>query len=230
MRSWMPPERSSTAATWRCRAIENGKHLVLMNAEVDGTVGPLLGLRAKAAGRGAHGLRRRSARRADEPGPLRPRHRPPSAGRGNIKGLQDEYRTPTTQRGFAEKWGQDPYMVTSFADGTKVSFEQALVANATGMTVAKRGMRGMDHRGHVDELTGTYDVAELEQLGGVVDYVVGSTAGARGLRAGHPRRSEAAALPQPVQARRGAAVQLLHAVPPVPLRGAADRGPRGAVR
>ena len=35
----------------------------------------------------------------------------------------------------------------------------------------------MDHRGHVDELTGTYDVAELEQLGGVVDYVVGSTPG-----------------------------------------------------
>jgi predicted homoserine dehydrogenase-like protein len=27
-------------------------------------------------------------------------------------------------------------MVTSFADGTKISFEQAVVANATGMTVA----------------------------------------------------------------------------------------------
>ena len=158
-------------------AIENGKHLVLMNAEVDGTVGPLLGLRAKAAGVVLTGCD------GDQPGVqmnlvrfvrgigLRP------LVAGNIKGLQDEYRTPTTQRGFAEKWGQDPYMVTSFADGTKVSFEQALVANATGMTVAQRGMRGMDHRGHVDELTGTYDVAELEQLGGVVDYVVGSTPG-----------------------------------------------------
>ena len=30
-------------------------------------------------------------------------------------------------------------MVTSFADGTKISFEQAIVANATGMTVARRG-------------------------------------------------------------------------------------------
>ena len=65
---------------------------------------------------------------------------------GNIKGLQDPYRTPTTQRGFAERWGQDPYMVTSFADGTKISFEQAIVANATGMTVARRGMRGSDTR------------------------------------------------------------------------------------
>ena len=53
---------------------------------------------------------------------------------GNIKGLQDPYRNPTTQAGFAAKWGQNPHMVTSFADGTKISFEQAIVANATGMT------------------------------------------------------------------------------------------------
>ncbi len=33
-------------------------------------------------------------------------------------------------------------MVTSFADGTKISYEQAIVANATGMKVAKRGMLG----------------------------------------------------------------------------------------
>jgi predicted homoserine dehydrogenase-like protein len=96
---------------------------------------------------------------------------------GNVKGLQDEYRNPTTQQGFAEKWGQDPYMVTSFADGTKISFEQAIVANATGMTVERRGMRGADHAGHVDELTAAYDVDELRELGGVVDYVVGSKPG-----------------------------------------------------
>ena len=157
--------------------IEAGKHLILMNAEVDGTVGPILSKRAKAAGIVMTGCD------GDQPGVqlnlvrfvqgigLRP------LVAGNIKGLQDEYRTPTTQRGFAEKWGQDPYMVTSFADGTKVSFEQALVANATGMTVAKRGMVGQDHHGHVDELTTKYDVAELESMGGVVDYVVGSKPG-----------------------------------------------------
>jgi len=49
---------------------------------------------------------------------------------GNIKGLHDPYRNPTTQEGFARKWGQNPSMVTSFADGTKISFEQAIVANA----------------------------------------------------------------------------------------------------
>ncbi len=169
------------AVEYGCRvaeaAIAGGKHLVLLNAEVDGTVGWALAQQAQAAGvvyTGCDG---------DQPGVemnllrfvrgigLRP------LVAGNVKGLHDPYRTPTTQKGFAEQWGQDPAMVTSFADGTKISFEQALVANATGMTVERRGMRGADHRGHVDELTDLYDVDELEQLGGVVDYVVGAQPG-----------------------------------------------------
>ena len=56
---------------------------------------------------------------------------------GNVKGLQDPYRNPTTQQGFAEQWGQNPAMVTSFADGSKISFEQAIVANATGFRVVR---------------------------------------------------------------------------------------------
>ncbi|WP_224392971.1 NAD(P)H-dependent oxidoreductase [Pseudonocardia sp. ICBG1293] len=158
-------------------AIERGLPVVTMNAELDGTVGPLLAHRARAAGvvlTGADG---------DQPGVqanllrfVRGIGVTPLVA-GNIKGLQDEYRTPTTQQAFAEKWGQDPYMVTSFADGTKVSFEQAIVANAFGFTVGRRGMYGRDHAGHVDELTGTYDVDELRELGGVVDYVVGAKPG-----------------------------------------------------
>jgi len=158
-------------------AIEHGKDIVLMNAEVDGTVGPILSKRAKAAGVVLSGCD------GDQPGVqmnlvrfVRGIGLTPLVC-GNIKGLQDEYRTPTTQKAFAEKWGQDPHMVTSFADGTKVTFEQAIVANATGMTVESRGMRGADHDGHVDDLTGAYDVEELERLGGVVDYVVGSKPG-----------------------------------------------------
>jgi predicted homoserine dehydrogenase-like protein len=93
---------------------------------------------------------------------------------GNIKGLQDEYRTPTTQKGFAEQWNQDVTMVTSFADGSKVNFEQCIVANATGFTVSQRGMSRRIHRGHVDELTSAYDLQELRQVGGVVDFVIGA--------------------------------------------------------
>ncbi len=158
-------------------AIDGGKHVILLNAEVDGTVGSVLKARADAAGVVLSGCD------GDQPGvQLNLVRFVKGIGLtplvcGNIKGLQDEYRTPTTQQAFAEKWGQDPYMVTSFADGTKISFEQAIVANATGMTVEKRGMRGADHRGHVDELTGAYDVDALREAGGVVDYVVGSQPG-----------------------------------------------------
>ena len=159
------------------RAIEHGKHVVLMNAEVDATVGPLLSRRAIEAGVVLTGCD------GDQPGVQMNLVRfvqgigltPLVAG--NVKGLQDPYRTPTTQKAFAERWGQDPHMVTSFADGTKISIEQATVANATGMTVARRGMGGADHAGHVDDLVEHYDVEQLREQGGVVDYVVGSKPG-----------------------------------------------------
>lgn len=158
-------------------AIDHGKHVVLMNAEVDGTVGSALKARADRAGVVLTGCD------GDQPGVqmnlvrfVRGIGLTPLVC-GNIKGLQDEHRTPATQAAFAAQWGQDPHMVTSFADGTKVSFEQALVANATGMTVECRGMRGADHHGHVDDLTTAYDVDELRRMGGVVDYVVGSQPG-----------------------------------------------------
>jgi predicted homoserine dehydrogenase-like protein len=158
-------------------AIAAGKHVVLLNAELDGTAGTALKVRADAAGVVLSGCD------GDQPGVqmnlvrfVRGIGLTPLVC-GNIKGLQDEYRTPTTQRAFAQQWGQDPYMVTSFADGTKVSFEQAIVANATGMTVQRRGMRGATHRGHVDELTSAYDVDALRAAGGFVDYVVGSRPG-----------------------------------------------------
>ena len=41
---------------------------------------------------------------------------------GNVKGLQDPYRNPTTQEAFAKQWGQKPHMVASFADGSKNQF------------------------------------------------------------------------------------------------------------
>jgi predicted homoserine dehydrogenase-like protein len=158
-------------------AFDHGKHVVTMNAELDGTVGPLLVQRARAAGVVFSGVD------GDQPGVEVNLHRFVSGLGleplvcGNIKGLQDPYRTPATQASFARRWGQDPAMVTSFADGTKVSFEQAVVANATGMTVTRRGMTGAHHVGHVDELVGSYDVDELRSLGGVVDYVVGARPG-----------------------------------------------------
>ena len=52
-------------------------------------------------------------------------------------------------------------MVTSFADGSKISFEQAIVANATGLVVRSRGMsRGAEYKGDVMKIGGIYDVEE----------------------------------------------------------------------
>jgi len=158
-------------------AIAHKKHVVLMNAELDGTIGPILKVYADRAGVVL------SACDGDQPGVEINLYRfVKSIGLtpllcGNIKGLQDPYRNPTTQEGFAKKWGQQAHMVTSFADGSKISFEQAIVANATGMKVAKRGMLGYDFSGHVDEMTSMYDVDQLKSLGGIVDYVVGAKPG-----------------------------------------------------
>ena len=146
-----------------------------MNAELDATIGPILQTYAKQ-----HGVIL-TACEGDEPGlqlnlyrwvkglGLTPRVL------GNVKGLQDPYRNPTTQRGFAERWGQNPAMVTSFADGSKISFEQTVVANATGLKVRARGMsRGLPYPGDVMKIGDLYDVEELRSLGGIVDDVVGT--------------------------------------------------------
>jgi predicted homoserine dehydrogenase-like protein len=156
-------------------AFSHGKDVVLLNAEIDATVGPILQRYAKK-----HGVIM-SACDGDEPGlqmnlfrwvkglGLTPRVV------GNIKGLQDPYRNPTTQKDFADKWGQNPAMVTSFADGSKISFEQAIVANATGFVVRSRGMsRGMEYKDDVMKIGKIYNIEGLRRLGGVVDYVVGT--------------------------------------------------------
>jgi len=145
-----------------------------MNAELDATIGPMLHVYARK-----HGVTI-SACDGDEPGVqmnlvrwvkglgLTPRVV------GNTKGLQDPYRNPTTQQAFAEQWGQNPAMVTSFADGSKISFEQAIVANATGFKVRERGMsRGTVYNGSIMEIAQLYDLEELRSLGGIVDYTVG---------------------------------------------------------
>ena len=156
-------------------AFKHGKDVVLMNAEIDATIGPILQVYAEKYGVIL------SACDGDEPGVQMNLYRwVKGLGLiprviGNIKGLQDPYRNPTTQKGFAEKWGQNPAMVTSFADGSKISFEQAIVANATGFKVQSRGMsRGLEYRGDVMKIGKLYDIDEVRELGGIIDYVVGT--------------------------------------------------------
>jgi len=160
-------------------AINHGKHVVMMNAELDGTVGPILKTYADKAGVVS------TNSDGDQPGVIMNLYRfVKSIGVkpvlcGNIKGLQDPYRNPTTQEGFAKQWGQKPHMVTSFADGSKISFEQAIVANGTGMRVAKRGMHGPTVPGGtpLQEVVDLYPLEDLLAGPGIVDYVVGAAPG-----------------------------------------------------
>lgn len=156
--------------------IRHGKHLILNNAELDGTVGALLKRKADDAGVIV------TTSDGDQPGVQMNLYRfvrgigvrPVLCG--NIKGLHDPHRNPTTQIPFAEKWGQKPEMVSSFADGTKISFEQAVVANATGMTVAQRGMTGASFEPGTP-LETAVEALPIERAAegpGFVDYVVGA--------------------------------------------------------
>lgn len=154
------------------QALENGKHVVLVNAELDSLLGPILKARADSAGVVITNTD------GDEPGVamtllryLRSVGLRPVAA-GNIKGMVDYYRTPETQRGFAEKYDLDARKVTSFADATKLSMETAVLANATGFHVGRRGMYGPSCS-HVSELAQLLP-AEQMLATGIVDYSVGA--------------------------------------------------------
>jgi predicted homoserine dehydrogenase-like protein len=152
--------------------IKHGKHLILMNAELDATIGPILKVYADQAGvvyTYADG---------DEPGVAMNLYRfVKSIGycpvmMGQIKGFLDRYRNPETQRGFAEKHKQKAAMVASFADGSKLCLESSLMANATGFKPGIRGMFG--HKcAHIKDLL---DMFSPEQLlgGGLVDFALGA--------------------------------------------------------
>ncbi len=154
------------------KTIENRKHIILMNAELDATVGPILKVYGDRAGvivTNADG---------DQPGAMMNLLRfvktigydPVLAG--NIKGLQDHYRTPETQRAYAAHYGITPKMATSFADGTKISMENAVMANATGFKAGKRGMYG-PQCAHVSQAVNLFPMDKLLN-GGLVDYILGA--------------------------------------------------------
>jgi len=156
-------------------AIEHGKHVVLMNAELDATIGPILKQRADAASVVI------TDTDGDEPGVAMNLYRYVKALgfepvlAGNIKGFIDRHRTPATQADFAARHNQKPPMITSFADGTKLSMEATILANATGFGVTQRGMEGPSY-GDVREMVGHFDHDRL-LAGGVVDYVLGAEPG-----------------------------------------------------
>ena len=153
-------------------AFKQGKSVVLVNAELDSLIGPILKAKADQAGVVL------THTDGDEPGVamtllryLRTLGLRPVAA-GNVKGMVDYYRNPDTQRAFAEKNDQDVRKVTSFADSTKLSMEATVLSNATGFHVGRRGMYGPACK-DVREMANLLPADQLLATG-LVDYALGA--------------------------------------------------------
>ncbi len=153
-------------------SFDHGKHVVLVNAELDSLLGPLLKVKADECGVVV------THTDGDEPGVAMTLLRYlrtlglQTVAAGNIKGMVDYYRNPDTQRAFAQKNDQDVRKVTSFADATKLSMEATVLANATGFHVGRRGMYGPSC-GYVREIGALLPPAQMLETG-LVDYALGA--------------------------------------------------------
>jgi predicted homoserine dehydrogenase-like protein len=125
------------------RAMERGKHLVMMNVEADVTIGAYLRSEAERLGVVY------SLGAGDEPSSCMELiefvsamgHRIVSAGKGknnplNIDAIPAEYTEEAIRRHM------NPRMLVEFVDGSKTMVEMAAIANATGLIPDKPGMHG----------------------------------------------------------------------------------------
>jgi predicted homoserine dehydrogenase-like protein len=149
--------------------------VVLMNAEVDCLLGPLLHQIARDSDAivtsdagDQHGV---IMRMIDE---IRLWGFEIVVG-GNIKGFLDRRATPTSIADEARKRNLNPVMCAAYTDGTKLNVEMSVVANATGLVPARRGMLGPAAR-HVGEVFDKFSLDSLRDPG-VVDYILGAEPG-----------------------------------------------------
>jgi len=161
-------------------AIMNRKNFIMMNAEADATIGPILSRLASTIGVVYTGDL------GDEPGTVMNYLYEPfasmgfrviAAGKGKNNPL-NRYATPETLEGEAEARGLNPIILTSFVDGTKTMVEMTVLSNATGLTPDIRGMHGPEAR--VEELGGIFKDKRSGGIlnnEGVVDYVIGIAPG-----------------------------------------------------
>jgi predicted homoserine dehydrogenase-like protein len=154
-------------------AISGGAHVIMVNAETDATVGPALRRladEAKVVYTGADG---------DQPAVLkRLVDFAEAAGLGvraalNCKGFLDVHATPPSIVEWARRQRTSLRMTTAFTDGTKLSLENAVLANATGLRPARRGMVGVP----TTLARALEDCLAAIPERGVVDYTLGGDFG-----------------------------------------------------
>lgn len=153
-------------------ALRSGKHVIMLGAEVDASVGPILKTYADRAGVVL------SYTDGDEPGVGMNLYRfLDSMGykpvlMGQMKGFLDRYRNPQTQTELALRLNQNPAVLACFADGSKLALEAAIMGNATGFVPSVRGMKGYPCH-HVNEMLTQFTPDDFVD-GGLVDYSLGA--------------------------------------------------------
>jgi len=165
------------AGRFAVTALEHGKHLILMNAEIDLIFGPALmrmahrhGLVYASCDGDQHGVIKRVIDEMTLWG-----FEPVMAG--NIKGFLDRYSNPVKIIPEADQRKLDYRMCCAYTDGTKLNIEMALVANALGYVTDVVGMHG-PRCGNVVEALSRFDLEGIRSRGKpVVDYVLGAEPG-----------------------------------------------------
>ena len=146
-----------------------------MNAEVDATIGPILQVYAAEARRRLLRLRRRRARPADEPLPLGARaraHRRASSATSR----DSRIRTATRRRRRASpssgartrRWSRRSPTARRSASSRRSS--RTRPASRFTRAACRAASRSTGRRWNSPSL---YDVDEVRELGGIVDYTVG---------------------------------------------------------
>jgi len=159
-------------------SILNKKHIVTLNVEGDVTIGPILKKMSESCGVVY------TVSAGDEPAAIKELYdfaktlnlNVVAAGKGKNNPL-DRYATPLTLKEYADEKGSNPYMMTSFVDGTKSMIEMACLSNATGLIPDIRGMHGP--KVNINDLTKMLipkkDGGILDKTG-VVEFVIGDLA------------------------------------------------------
>jgi len=157
--------------------IEQGRHLILMNSEIDLIFGPYLAWLAEknnvvctSCDGDQYGVIKHLIDDLQDWGFE-------LVMAGNIKGFLDRYANPTSIIPEADKRNLDYRMCTSYTDGTKLNIEMAIIANAYGLVTPVTGMYGPPAN-HVKEVFEKFDFDSLWQNGTpFVDYVLGAEPG-----------------------------------------------------
>jgi predicted homoserine dehydrogenase-like protein len=157
------------------RAMEHGKHLVMMNVEADVTIGAYLKSEADRLGVTY------SLGAGDEPSSCMELiefvsamgHPIVAAGKGKNNPLNVD-ATPDQYAEEAKRRNMNVRMLVEFVDGSKTMVEMAAIANATGLVPDRPGMHGPTAT--LDQLSKTLvpekDGGVLSRMG-VVDYSIG---------------------------------------------------------